>query len=214
MNTPKAGFWWWADWKPKRTGKPPAHWPLERDGRCIAILRLLKGTAGEMEIFLPDHPKCRSLVRKYAPDVILQLGSGLISKHYYNEILKTGAKNIIQVSPRRGHRDPAFAVTIRITASVAEFCRHLGDGEMRFRTLNQKAAKTLVRSIQDLALDLHHITPDDVLSFPLIADIINRHVPAGDALFAGNSTAVRAFDGLSDVPVKRCEPSPIESQRN
>ena len=184
-----------ADRKAARSLALGTGWPVYCD-----FASSLKGTAGEMEIFLPDHPKCRSLVRKYAPDVILQLGSGLISKHYYNEILKTGTENIIQVSPRREHRDPAFAVTIRITASVAEFCRHLGDGDIRFKTLNQKAAKTLVRSIQDLALDLHHITPDDVLSFPLIADIINRHVPAGDALFAGNSTAVRAFDGAFGCP--------------
>ena len=128
-----------ADRKAARSLALGTGWPVYCD-----FASSLKGTAGEMEIFLPDHPKCRSFIREYAPDVILQLGSGLISKHYYNEILKTGAKNIIQVSPRRGHRDPAFAVTIRITASVAEFCRHLGDGDIRFRTLNQKAAKTLV----------------------------------------------------------------------
>ncbi len=162
-------------------------WPVFCD-----IASSLKGAVGEKELFFLDHPGCRALIREYAPEVILQLGSGLVSKYYYAEILKNRDRFVIQVSPRREHRDPAFAVNVRIRTRVAEFCHDLG--EIRFSPRHGELSESLVRAVQTLAARLQQATPDDRLSFPMVAEIINRHIPADEALFLGNSSTVRAFD--------------------
>ena len=162
-------------------------WPVFCD-----VASSLKGAVGDLEIFSMDHPRCLSLIREYAPDTILQLGSGLVSKHYYATILKDGAQHVIQVSPRQGHRDPSFRVDIKVQVSAGDFFRSLGN----FSNISQdkKPGQTLLDSLKQVEQDLQQATPLDVLSFPLIADIINRRIPASEALFPGNSNAIRAFD--------------------
>lgn len=162
-------------------------WPVFCD-----IASSLKGAVGDHEIFSLDHPKALALVNDYAPEVILQLGSGLVSKHYYAAILKGGAKYIIQVSPRREHRDPAFKVNVKIKAGVGEFFNSLDD----ITNLSQdaEAAQSLLQATEQVRADLTAATPRDALSFPLIADIINKNIPGHEALFPGNSNAIRAFD--------------------
>lgn len=162
-------------------------WPVFCD-----IASSLKGAVGDREIFSLDHPKALALVNGYAPEVILQLGTGLVSKHYYAAILKGGAKYIIQVSPRREHRDPAFKVNIRIKAGVGKFFTALG--ELKNVSQNKEAAESLVQAAEQVRADLTAATPRDALSFPLIAKIINQNIPGGEALFPGNSNAIRAFD--------------------
>ncbi|SHJ75062.1 2-succinyl-5-enolpyruvyl-6-hydroxy-3-cyclohexene-1-carboxylate synthase [Desulfatibacillum alkenivorans DSM 16219] len=166
---------------------PMLGWPVFCD-----IASSLKGAVGDREIFSLDHPKALALVNDYAPDVILQLGSGLVSKHYYAAILKGGAKYIIQVCPRREHRDPSFKVNIKIKAGVGDFFNSLDDITNLLQ--DAEAAESLVQAAEQVRTDLTAATPRDALSFPLIAGIINQNIPGDEALFPGNSNAIRAFD--------------------
>ncbi|MBI9074921.1 MAG: 2-succinyl-5-enolpyruvyl-6-hydroxy-3-cyclohexene-1-carboxylic-acid synthase [Desulfatibacillum sp.] len=170
-------------------------WPVFCD-----VASALKGTAGDLELFALDHPRCVSLIKDYNPDTILQLGTGLVSKHYYAAILQGDAQHVIQVSPRQGHRDPSFRVSMKVKAGAGDFFRSLGDSSRISQ--DKSAALVLIDSLQQVESDIKQATPKDVLSFPLIADIINRRIPAGEALFPGNSNTIRAFD-MAEPPANR-----------
>jgi len=163
-------------------------WPVFCD-----IASSLKGRVRtDAQIFSLDHPEAIRLVKAYAPETILQFGTGLVSKHYYASILPKSDATLIQVSPRGGLRDPAHRASIRIQAPVHAFIGGLNfsgplsfDGAARLKFLNQMEA-------------LHHavaerITPG-ALSYPRIASIFLGGIPEGEGLFLGNSTVIRAFD--------------------
>ncbi len=164
-------------------------WPVFCD-----IASSLKGpVSGDRQIFSMDHPRTLALIQDYNPQTILQLGTGLVSKHYYASVLGNAVCQVIQVSPRQGHRDPSFKVTHKIHASIKAFEASLGPLEGHLQQ-DTNATQAMLQRVDNIEKALWKATPKDVLSFPLIANIVNQLVPAQEALFLANSTTVRAFD--------------------
>ncbi len=163
-------------------------WPVFCD-----IASSLKGIfPADRQIFSLDHPEAIRLIREYAPETILQFGSGLVSKHYYASLLPQNEATVIQICPRSGLRDPAHRVNTRILTSAHAFTDGLNlqgnlslDGVARLRLLGP--LETLY-SLMEAAL------PEKTLSFPRIARNILTEIPDGEGLFLGNSLVIRAFD--------------------
>lgn len=139
-----------------------------------------------------DHPDALRLVRQYDPDIILQFGSGMVSKQYEAAILPHSRATVIQISPRSGLRDPAHRVNIRIRATAAAFVTALDLQE--FPVGNETARDHLLQQISALSDAVQKQIPRDLWSFSGIARVILETVPDGEGLFIGNSLAIRAFD--------------------
>ncbi|OPY90661.1 MAG: 2-succinyl-5-enolpyruvyl-6-hydroxy-3-cyclohexene-1-carboxylate synthase [Syntrophus sp. PtaU1.Bin208] len=165
-------------------------WPVFCD-----IASSMKGIfPAARQIFSLDHPEAIRLIREYAPETILQFGSGLVSKHYYASILPQNKATVIQISPRSGLRDPAHRVNTRILTSAHVFVDGLNlpenssvDGVARVRLLGQ-----LETVYQLMEPELSRET----LSLPRIALDILAEIPDGEGLFLGNSLVIRAFDAV------------------
>lgn len=168
-------------------------WPVFCD-----IGSSIKGRAPQANSILTmDHPAALELINQYSPDVILQLGTGLVSKHYYGSVLAL-PKEVILVSPRTQHRDPSHRVTLKLPVGVDSFVRSFGD--IHKNSLDPDAGTDLMQGMAGLENMLQKATPEDKLTFPLIAEVINRLVPDNEALFLGNSIAIRAFDAAIPRP--------------
>ena len=167
-------------------------WPVYCD-----IASGLKGRfAGENEIPLLDHPEAVRLVQAYDPEVIVQFGTGLVSKSYYGVVAEGAPQRpkLVQITSKTGVRDPGHQVRVRIDA-----CPRDGVGllnAMRHAEPDASAVSRLTGGFAALMEKLNRATPQDRLSHPLIARILYRMVPEGEALFAGNSLVVRAFDTI------------------
>ena len=141
----------------------------------------------------PDHPGARALYEKYGPETVLQLGTGFVSKHYYQAVLAAPCLNLILVSPRSGSRDPSNSASLRIPATVAAFAEALGQGTIS-AAQDLGAAACFLEEAGLFEKALYDATPSGLMSFPLIARTVNRLIPSGEALFLGNSSTIRAFD--------------------
>ena len=146
------------------------------------------------QIFSLDHPEAVRLINAYDPDIILQFGSGLVSKHYYASILPQSRATVIQVSPRSGLRDPAHRVHLRINAPIATVAVRLKSelspvssaDSINHLMMQMDRLRRLVKSCMDL----------ESLSFALIASTLLEEIPENDGLYLGNSIAIRAFDAV------------------
>lgn len=165
------------------------NWPVFCD-----IASSLRGSVScDRQIFCPDHPETVRLILKYAPDVILQFGSGLVSKHYYASVLTQGSARLLQVSPRSGLRDPAHRVCMRINAPVRTVAGLLQ--AQHFASPQPKAKSSLLAGIKELRERLGQaLNAAASLSFAQAAETLLPRVLKGEALFLGNSLAIRAFD--------------------
>ncbi len=165
-------------------------WPVYCD-----IASMLKGRLAEnAEIPFLDHPDALALIFAYDPDVIVQFGGGLVSKAYYEKVLKKedSPPKLIQISTKTGIRDPSHAVAFRMRMTAKQAVSILGSAV--FAAPDAHAVSKLVTRFHDLTRKIIQNTPDDVLSHPVIAKIVHGLVPENEALFAGNSLVVRAFD--------------------
>lgn len=164
------------------------NWPVFCD-----IASSLKGRVRtDLQIFHPDHPEAIRLVKEYAPETILQFGTGLVSKHYYASILPHSDATLIQVSPRAGLRDPVHRTRIRIQAPVHAFIGCLNfPGTPSF---DEGARDQLLARMGRLHDAVQGQIDPGALSSPRIASLFLNGVPEGEGLFLGNSTGIRAFD--------------------
>lgn len=146
------------------------------------------------QVFTFDHPEAVRLVNDYNPDTILQFGSGLISKQYEASILPQSKAAVIQVSPRSGLRDPSHRVQIRVRATAATFAASCDLAGLPQQDMT--AGNRFLQQISALSDTVQKHIPRDSWSFPGIASAILDAVPDGEALFLGNSLAIRAFDSI------------------
>ncbi|SEM64013.1 2-succinyl-5-enolpyruvyl-6-hydroxy-3-cyclohexene-1-carboxylate synthase [Syntrophus gentianae] len=163
-------------------------WPVFCD-----IASSLKGIIpADRQIFSLDHPEAIRLIRQYAPETILQFGSGLVSKHYYASLLPQSGATVIQICPRSGLRDPAHRVNTRILTPAHAFADGLNlQGN---NPLDAVARLRLLNSLETLYSLMEAALPEKTLSFPRIARNILAEIPDEEKLFLGNSLVIRAFD--------------------
>ena len=165
-------------------------WPVFCD-----IASGLKGAFPEnLQVPFMDHPRALRLIQAYNPDVIIQFGTALVSKSYYDDILKgeNRAPKLIQVTPRAGVRDPAHCVDVKL-AMTAQAAVNILDG-LPFAHPGSEALSILSDGFHALLGRIGQNTPVDVLSHPLIAEMLYAMIPDNEALFTGNSLVIRAFD--------------------
>ncbi|MBF0224410.1 MAG: 2-succinyl-5-enolpyruvyl-6-hydroxy-3-cyclohexene-1-carboxylic-acid synthase [Desulfobacterales bacterium] len=155
-----------------------------------------------MQIFSFDHPLSVQTLKQYSPDTILQLGTALVSTQYYKTILNNDVQNIILVSEKRGYRDPSHKVNIQIKTSISSFIDSI-DIKNNDTKQDKSSTKILFDSLNNLYSELKKNTPNEVLSFPIIAEIINQEIQEKEALFIGNSIVIRAFDSLLSAKPKQ-----------
>lgn len=141
-----------------------------------------------------DHPAILNAIQAYLPQTILQFGTGLVSKHYYQTILAEQAATVVLVTARNGVRDPVHRVNIKIPIQIDRFVQNC-------RITPDKTATDVQTKFLD---DIHTIyqktadaVPADQLSFTGLADILVNEIPNREALFLSNSIAIRAFDAIA-----------------
>lgn len=165
-------------------------WPVYCD-----IASGLKGSV-EISLQIPvlDHPKALEIIKSYKPDVILQFGTGLVSKHYYQTILPELKANVILVTARSGVRDPAHRVTLKIPIRVDRFARACAIQPCSEETAQLR--DKFLESIQAFYQRIEQRIPTDRLSIAQLSRLVINDIPEHETLFLGNSLAVRAFDGV------------------
>ncbi len=139
-----------------------------------------------------DHPEAIRIIQEYDPETVLQFGTGLVSKHYYQSILPGKIKNRILITPRKGVRDPSRQMKIVVQTQAQSFIQALG--HINPQAFDSEAAENCTASLKMLALKIADAAPEEILSYPRIARIVSDHIPEHDALFLGNSITIRAFD--------------------
>ncbi len=181
-------------------------WPLYCD-----IASGLKGAfSGGVEIPFFDHPEVPAIVKEYNPEIIVQFGTGLVSKSYYETLLSDSFPDIrlLQITPREGIRDPANRVDCKLTMTAQQGVVVLEntvlprenkqpDSSGFEKATVQDGKKRLSRmagQLDALVKAIRRNTPKDALSHPVIADIFCELLPGNEALFTGNSLVIRAFD--------------------
>lgn len=170
-------------------------WPVHAD-----ITSSLRGEFEGLEVFSNmDHQVAVQNIERYNPETILQLGTGIVSKQYYQTIINNDARTLIQVTLKSGLRDPAHRAGFIVQAGADEFI-----SEYQKNIKNQKTGRTdepaftkLKQKNQQLEDALFQKTPQDCLSMPVIAETIFQTIPDNEALFLGNSLTIRAFDALA-----------------
>ena len=163
-------------------------WPVFCD-----IASSMKGRIpSDRQIFSLDHPEALRLVSAYAPETILQFGSGLVSKHYFASLLPHSEATVVQISPRTGLRDPAHRVNVRLSMPAFAFVEglHLQENP----SLDAADCCRFLDSLETLYQALQRRIPEETLSFSRIASDLLGAVPDGEGLFLGNSLVIRAFD--------------------
>ena len=187
-------------------------WPMYCD-----IASGLKGAfTGGVEIPFLDHPEIPAILNGYDPEIIVQFGTGLVSKSYYETLLGEAFPGIhlLQITPREGLRDPAHRVGCKLPLSAQQGVDFL-ENTVLSRENEQPDSSGLEKSgVQDgkerlsrmagqldsLVQAIRRNTPEDVLSHPVISDIICDLLPGNEALFTGNSLVIRAFDQVVSAP--------------
>ncbi len=166
-------------------------WPLFCD--IGSSLKFSTGTDSVIPFL--DHPEIIRIINDYSPHTILHLGYGLVSKHFYENILKKNKTAYIQVNPGEKLQDPAHRLNYKVTAQVSEFIKKVEIAHER--PLDHAKRDQLLDSINLVNLKLKETAVYNSLTFPLIADIITSLIPDGSALFLGNSLTVREFDRIT-----------------
>lgn len=165
-------------------------WPVYCD-----IASGLKGYfTGNNRIPLLDHPAVAALIADYDPEVIIQFGTGLVSKSYYDVVAEGKRKQptLVQVTTKTGIRDPGHQVDFKFSATAHDAVALFET--IRWTRPDEKSKLKLAEGFDALMLKIGQSTPKDVLSHPLIAKILYDRIPEDEAFFAGNSLIVRAFD--------------------
>lgn len=172
-------------------------WPVFCD-----IASGLKGRpAGVFQVPFLDHPEAAALISAYNPDVILQFGTSLVSKAYYESVsgshfsMDTPAPaTLIQVSPKKGLRDPSHRVDFKMPVAAQDAISFFETAEIGKPPAD--AVAQLTTGFEALVREMDRVTPGGELTHPVIAKTIFSLMPENEALFAGNSLVIRAFDML------------------
>ncbi|NQU64966.1 MAG: 2-succinyl-5-enolpyruvyl-6-hydroxy-3-cyclohexene-1-carboxylic-acid synthase [SAR324 cluster bacterium] len=165
-------------------------WPVYCD-----IASGLRGVVPlSLQIPILDHPTALENIRAYHPQTILQFGTGLVSKHYYQTVLSEKTADLILVTGRSGVRDPSHRVNIKIPIQVDRFaksCQLTPD-----RISGKQKQDQFLKGVHTHYHQMEQQIPPDEFSFLLLARLIVERIPENEALFLGNSISIRAFDAL------------------
>jgi 2-succinyl-5-enolpyruvyl-6-hydroxy-3-cyclohexene-1-carboxylate synthase len=134
-----------------------------------------------------------TFIHQHSPDIVVQIGDRITSKRLQGVAASRPAGVALVVVHPSGERlDPSHAVTYRVQADAAAFCRAvaevvppadpewLADWREADRRIDSALATALTHS--------------DVLDEPRVAHLVSLLAPAGSGLFLASSMPVRDMD--------------------
>lgn len=127
------------------------------------------------------------------PDLVLQLGAPFVSKRLLQHLQNHRPQQWLLFANHPCRRDPAHAVTTRIEMPIEAFCSQAA------KAISANSVSEWCRNLCAASSAVHEtlttfFANDNSLSEPTIARIISEHIPAGHALFLGNSMPIRNMD--------------------
>ncbi len=147
-----------------------------------------------LQVPILDHPAALEIIKSYQPQTILQFGTGLVSKHYYETVLPELNADLILITARSGVRDPSHRVNIKIPIQVDRFVKACRVSPFSGTAIQLR--NDFLNSIHFFYDRMERGIPTDEFSFLLLSRMVVESIPEHDALFLGNSIAIRAFDGV------------------
>uniref|UniRef100_A0A7N0VBE5 Mandelate racemase/muconate lactonizing enzyme C-terminal domain-containing protein n=2 Tax=Kalanchoe fedtschenkoi TaxID=63787 RepID=A0A7N0VBE5_KALFE len=186
-------------------------WPVVAD--VLSGLRLRKRLSPlpetESKVFFLDyldHILLSDLVRCWAQaDVILQIGSRMTSKRISQLLEGCYPMSYIMVDSHPFRHDPSHIVTHRVQSTITEFAGCML--KAHFPSLNSKWIGTLhlLNTMVEREISFQ-ICADSSLREPYIAYAVSKAISRENALFIGNSMAIRDADmyGRSGVESGCC----------
>lgn len=146
----------------------------------------------DRRIFDLDHAEALKLILDYSPDTILHLGSGLVSKQFYDVLLAKLPSRYIMVNAGQELRDPAHRITMKITMDPDDFAASLQQaGSMKSGGMDTPEIREAMERLEKKTASL---VPREELTFPAVAEAVALGIGSGHGLFLGNSITVREFD--------------------
>ncbi|MEM6335715.1 MAG: 2-succinyl-5-enolpyruvyl-6-hydroxy-3-cyclohexene-1-carboxylic-acid synthase, partial [Bacteroidota bacterium] len=168
-------------------------WPLLPD--LTSQLRLGPagtGTITHYDLLLND----RDWADDHRPDVILHIGGKYVSKRLlqFTARCAEAGTRLVVANPTPFRLDPHHRVSDRVQADVVPFCTRLIEQTSVYSNTSWTEAWTRAQ------LRVEHIVaeelPADVLSEPLVAQLVTQLAPAETGLFAAASMPVRDLDAF------------------
>eukprot|EP00850_Spirogloea_muscicola_P023297 SM000345S12838 [mRNA] locus=s345:73550:85963:+ [translate_table: standard] len=145
-----------------------------------------------------DHVLLSTAAReRLAPDVVLQIGARLTSKRVMAllESATTEAHILVEEHPFRS--DPSHSVTHRTQMSIAAFAASVvpAPNEVTISSSQKEYTELLLYLSEAAGRQIRlWLGEQPVLTEPYVAAMIAATLPTGDALFLGNSMAIRDAD--------------------
>ncbi len=128
-----------------------------------------------------------------APDVVLQIGSPLVSKRLLEWLNAHPSAAYLMVAAHPLRHDPIHRVTTRVQMDPAAFCDWLCHAS--YPAKDAAMLETLRAGSQCVHETIEaRCTGAGALTEPLVARLISEHAPQSSALFLGNSMPVRDMD--------------------
>ena len=163
------------------------NWPVFPD--VASGLRLGTGTPPFAHYYdtLLGEP---GFAERCAPDVVLQVGSPVVSKRLLEHLEKHRPRQYILVADHPFRHDAAHGVTMRVEADVAAYCRDLAKdgappGDAEWRRCLWAASEAADEAMGGL------LAQEDAFGEPAVARLLSERVRPDATLFVGNSMPVR-----------------------
>ncbi|KAJ0986775.1 hypothetical protein J5N97_005131 [Dioscorea zingiberensis] len=174
-------------------------WPVVTD--ILSGLRLRKqltSLPGIEDSFLfidhLDHILLSEIVKSWVkPDVVIQIGSRITSKRIGQMLESCSLCSYILVDKHPNRYDPSHIVTHRIQSGIPVFVDVLMG--IKFSWENKRWC-TLLKELDIMVSNeiSFQISSECSLTEPYIAHVITKYLQDDDALFIGNSMAIRDVD--------------------
>ncbi|KAH7688939.1 isochorismate synthase / 2-succinyl-5-enolpyruvyl-6-hydroxy-3-cyclohexene-1-carboxylate synthase / 2-succinyl-6-hydroxy-2,4-cyclohexadiene-1-carboxylate synthase / O-succinylbenzoate synthase protein [Dioscorea alata] len=179
-------------------------WPVVTD--ILSGLRLRRQVSsfpGIEDCFLfidhLDHTLLSDIVKRLVkPDVVIQIGSRITSKRIGKMLESCSLHTYVLVDKHPNRYDPSHIVTHRIQSGIPEFVDVLT--RINFSRTNRKWGALLKELDMMVSNEISlQISSECSLTEPYVAHVITKYLQDDDdALFIGNSMAIRDVDMYAD----------------
>lgn len=146
-----------------------------------------------------DHPEVFDYFKKKSPDVIIQIGARLVSKHFYNFLKLPNDGFRITIREGSDLEDPSYSRNIRVQTSPDIFCDQILDS-LKDETLIKNPA---LLPWSEVAKKKIKIIDNSELCYPSLSKNLMEIIPEHTTLYLANSTAIRSFDSYCSLKNKK-----------
>ncbi len=142
-----------------------------------------------------DHPEVFNIIQKNPPDLILHIGGGVVSKHYYSFLQKNPDTYLIGVNNSLEKEDPAHSLNLFFQCDPELFALDI---------LSHLPKNHVPRfSWEELIEKKSQVIDSAPLTYPQVSKSLLDWIPEFSTLYIGNSTAIRSFDSYSTKSLRK-----------